>query len=174
MSISISPECKLLLYVDDSAILFSHKYPEVISRKLSSELESCSKWLVDNKLSLHLGKSECVLFGSRRKLRKVHNFDIEWNGHTIKAQSTVKYLGVNLDNFLSGETLANCIICKVNLRLKFFYRQCSLLDETTSKSLRATLIPVTLNTLADLRTQGWIKHWRKKKSDFAKQSCSIY
>ena len=77
MSISISPECKLLLYVDDSAILFSHKDPEVISRKLSSELESCSKWLVDNKLSLHLGKSECVLFGSRRKLRKVHNFDIE-------------------------------------------------------------------------------------------------
>ena len=125
MTISISSECTFLLYADDSAILFSHKDPEVISRKLSSELESCNKWLVDNKLLLHLGKTECILFGSRRKLRKVHNFEIECNGHTIKAQSSVKYLGVNLDNFLSGETIANSIIGKANTRLKFLYRQCS-------------------------------------------------
>ena len=114
---------------------FSHKDPEVISRKLSSELESCSKWLVNNKLLLHLGKTECILFGSRGKHRKVHNFEIECNGHTIKAQSSVKYLGVNLDNFLSGETIANSIIGKANSRLKFLYRQCSCLDEKIRKSL---------------------------------------
>ena len=92
MIIGNSLECKLLLYADDSAIRFSHQDPEVISRKHSSELESCSKWLVDNKLSLHLGKTECILFDSRRKLRKVHNFEIECNGHTLKAQSSVKCL----------------------------------------------------------------------------------
>ena len=43
MEISISPVCKLLSYADDSAILFSHKHPEVIYKKLSSELQSCSK-----------------------------------------------------------------------------------------------------------------------------------
>ena len=117
MEISISPECKLLLYADDSAILFSHKNPEVISRKLSSELQSCSKWLVDNKLSLHLGKTECILFGSRIKLRKVQNFRIECNGHSIQAQTSVKYLGVNLDNFLSGEAIANSIIHKVKVKV---------------------------------------------------------
>ena len=85
MTISVSSECKILLYADDSAILFSHKDPEVISRKLSSELESCSKLLVDNKLSLHLGKTDCILYGSGRKFRKVHNSEIECNGHTIKA-----------------------------------------------------------------------------------------
>ena len=122
MEISISPECKLLLYADDSAILFSHKNPEVISRKLSSELQSC-KWLVGNKLSLHLGKTECILFGSRRKLRKVQNFDIECNGHSIQAQTSVKHLGVNLDNVLSGKAIANSIIHKINLKLKFLYRQ---------------------------------------------------
>ena len=56
MTMSISHECKLLLYADDSAFLFSVRDPEVISPKLSSELEYCSKWLVNNKLSLHLGK----------------------------------------------------------------------------------------------------------------------
>ena len=57
MIISIDPDCKLLLYADDSKILFSHKDAAVISSKLSKVLESCSAWLVDNKLSLHLGKN---------------------------------------------------------------------------------------------------------------------
>ena len=83
MELSISPDSKLLLYADDSAILYSHKDPKVISEKLGFELEMCSKWLIDNKLSLHMGKTECILFGSKRKLRKVSDFSIECNGHTI-------------------------------------------------------------------------------------------
>ena len=74
MSMSISGECKLMLYADDSAILYSHKDPRVISERLGQELESCSKWLVDNKLSLHLGKTESILFGSKRKLKKIKDF----------------------------------------------------------------------------------------------------
>ena len=145
MEISISSECKLLLYADDSAILYSHKNPEMISRKLSSELESCSKWLVDNKLSLHIGKTECILYGSRKKLRKVGNFGIDCNGHSIQAQTSVKYLGVNLDKFLAGEAIANDIIQKVNSRLKFLYRQCSSLNEKTRKSLCSALIQCHLD-----------------------------
>ena len=54
MQISSDPDCKVLLYADDSAILFSHKDPRVISDKLSTVMRSCQDWLVDNKLSLHL------------------------------------------------------------------------------------------------------------------------
>ena len=54
MMISIDPDCKLLLYADDSTILFSHKDPDLIANTLGKVLESCSEWLVDNKLSLHL------------------------------------------------------------------------------------------------------------------------
>ena len=46
MELSISSECKLLLYADDSAMLYSNKDPRVISDKLGLELEMCSKWLV--------------------------------------------------------------------------------------------------------------------------------
>ena len=35
MYTSVSADCKLILYADDSAIRFSHKDPEVISQKLS-------------------------------------------------------------------------------------------------------------------------------------------
>ena len=96
MELSISSECKLLLNADDSAILYSNKDPWVISDKLGLELEMCSKWLVDNKFSLHMGKIEYIIFGSKQKLRKINTFSVECNGHTIKAQHLVKYLGLTL------------------------------------------------------------------------------
>ena len=43
---------KLILYADDSAILFPHKN----QINWGKVFESCSSWLVDNKLSLHLAK----------------------------------------------------------------------------------------------------------------------
>ena len=67
---SIDSDCKLLLYADDSTILFSHSDPDQIANKLGKVLKSCSDWLVDNKLSLHLGKTECILFGPKTKLEK--------------------------------------------------------------------------------------------------------
>ena len=65
----ISVKCKLLLYADDSALIISGFDPKEIAKELSKELESCRQWLIDNKLSLHLGKTEEILFGSKRKLR---------------------------------------------------------------------------------------------------------
>ena len=121
MSISISSKCKLMLYADDSAILFSHKDPDVISTVLGNELDSCSKWLVDNKLSLHLGKTECVLFGSKRRLSKVSNFSDNLKDHSIQSQNSVKYLGAILDSDLSGMSIVNSIVKKINGKLKFLY-----------------------------------------------------
>ena len=53
----MSVKCKLLLYADDSTLIVSGSDP------LSIELNSCRQWLIDNKLSLHLGKTESILFG---------------------------------------------------------------------------------------------------------------
>ena len=64
-------DCKLILYADDSAILLSHKCVDFISKKLGKVLESCSDWLVENKLSLCLGKTECMLFRPKRTIGKV-------------------------------------------------------------------------------------------------------
>ena len=49
--------CKLLLYADDSALIVSDNCVNNIENVLSGELHNISKWLVDNKLSLHLGKT---------------------------------------------------------------------------------------------------------------------
>ena len=74
------------------------------------ELKSCSNWLIDNKLSLHLGKTECILFGSKRNHSKNKIFSINCDNNIIKSTSSVKYLGLVLDNTLSSESCANDIV----------------------------------------------------------------
>ena len=68
---SSSVNCYLLLhYADDSALFTSGRDPKVISETVSKELESGRQWLIDNNLSLHLGKTESILFGTKFRLSR--------------------------------------------------------------------------------------------------------
>ena len=132
--------CKLLLYADDSALLVSGKDPELIQQTLSAELANVSTWLVDNKLSLHLGKTESILFGSKRKLKKFSKLTIVCNDVNIESKTSVKYLGVHLDQSLSGEVIGCKVIKKVNSRLKFLYRKGKYFNTYCKKLLASALI----------------------------------
>ena len=70
-----------------------------------------------HKLSLHVGKTECILFGTRVKLNKVPDFCVACDDHVIKFQDSINYLGVSLDSALSGENMVNSVIKKVVYRL---------------------------------------------------------
>ena len=77
-------------------------------------MESCSELLVDNKLSLHLGKTECVQFGPKRKLKKKMKILMSLEkGQVIKSQDSVKYIGLFIDNFLD----CKIIVTHLYLRL---------------------------------------------------------
>ena len=81
-----------------------------IESTLSSELEYVSNWLIDNKLSLHLGKTQSILFGMKRRLNTGVKFNVICNGNVIESKSNVTYFGVTLDQFLSGEIIASNIL----------------------------------------------------------------
>ena len=98
----LSVDCRLSLYADDSALLFSHKNSAEIASRLSIELTKCKHWLVDNKLSLHVGKTECLLFGTKHALRRVSGFQVCCDGAPVERVHNVKYLGVRLDENLNG------------------------------------------------------------------------
>ena len=69
---------KLLLYADDSAILVAGQNIAHIESLLSRELETVSEWLIGNKLSLHLRKTEPILFGSKSRLKSQSNMTIHY------------------------------------------------------------------------------------------------
>ena len=47
---------KLLLYADDSVIIYCDKNADVVASELSLDLKSCNNCLINNNLSLHVGK----------------------------------------------------------------------------------------------------------------------
>ena len=58
--------------------------------------------LVDNRPSLHVGKTESILFGSGRRLKGVGDFTIYCDGMLVQRNFEVRYLGVLLDDRLTG------------------------------------------------------------------------
>jgi hypothetical protein len=128
-----SVKCKTVLYADDSALLVSGKDVSEIEQTLSSELQSVCNWLVDNKLSIHLGKTESILFGSCRKLKDKIGLHITCNGSNILAKSEVKYLGVSIDQSFTGNNIASNVVSKSTAKLKNLYRNCNQFSLKTKK-----------------------------------------
>ena len=86
----------------------------------------------------------------------------ECNGHKIKAQNSVKYLGLNLDNQLSGKAIVNNIVQKVNARLKFLYWKCSFLEEKLRKSVCSALIQCHFDYACSSWYSGLNRNLKKK------------
>ena len=83
-------ESKLLLYADDSVLLYSDTNPKTIEEKLGAELANCIEWMTDNKLSLHVGKTESILFCSKGKLKYTHDFKVSYNDQLIERKDSIK------------------------------------------------------------------------------------
>ena len=132
--------CRLLLYADDSALVYSHKSHDVIASTLSQDLGSCKQWLVDNKLSLHVGKTESILFGSNNRLKDAREFRVTCDGSVVERVSVVKYLGIYLDECMKGTAHASDVIKKCAGRISFLYRNASLLNFHCRKILCSALI----------------------------------
>ncbi len=87
------------LFADDTTIFYSHKNIRELENTINRELIHVTNWLIANKLSLNVGKSNVLLF--RRKNEKVLPINIKINGCTIDVKEYAKYLGILIDNKLS-------------------------------------------------------------------------
>ena len=137
---SISLGCHLSLYADDSTLVASGSDPVELGEYLSGQLARCKEWMVDNRLSLHLGKTECILIGSEKRLSRAEGFRVLCDGSEVKRVSSVRYLGVMLDEHFKGKVQALSVIKKVASRLGFLYRSAPLLDFKARRMLCMSLV----------------------------------
>ncbi len=151
VNMSVSVKSKLLLYADDSVLLVSHRDPRVISNTLSQELESCNKWLIDNRLSQHLGKTEAILCGTKRKTRNTENFEVKYKDTAIESVSEVKYLKIKIDKVLSGKGTLATIVKKYTGRIRFLYRQAACLP----KAVKRTVCELLVQCHLDYAVSSW-------------------
>ena len=122
---SNSVDCDLLLYADDSCLIFTGPDLKTIEENLNTNFNSLCDWFVENKLSIHFGedKTKSIVFGPQKKLKKLDQLDIRRGDTKIKQHTSVTYLGCELDQYLSGESMVTKVLGKINGRLKFLFRK---------------------------------------------------
>ena len=98
-------------FADDTNLLNISKDYKTLQRRVNYDLFSLHKWLTANKISLNDGKTELIFF---RKGGKAPNLRIKLHGKTLVPTKVVKYLGVYLDEFLSGEAHSQELIKKLS------------------------------------------------------------
>ena len=81
-----SVKCELLLYADDTCLIFQYSDINEIEIQLNKNFSSICDWFVDNKLSIHFGedKTKSILFSSKSKIKKASPLNIQYKGKKIK------------------------------------------------------------------------------------------
>ena len=132
----------LLLYSDDSRLVFQGKDVIEIEKQLSEDFTNICEWFVDNRLSIHFGedKTKSILFASKRKIKRFPKLNIKYENIQIKQHSKVTYLGFILDETMSGESMALKVINKINSRLKSLHRKNKFLAPARRRLLCNALI----------------------------------
>ena len=108
-------DIKLLLYVDDTCLVFQHRNIKTIEEHLNRDFSTLVDWFVDNRLSVHFGedKTESILFSPKHRSTSVGQIDISYKDIKVKQYSKVTYLGCVLDECLTGESMAIQVCTKV-------------------------------------------------------------
>ena len=90
------------MYADDTHLTFESNNIDSINNYLNQDLSSISEWLVANKLTLNLSKTEFMLIGSRQRLTTFDSApSLSIDGVSIKQVENTKSLGVHIDQNLS-------------------------------------------------------------------------
>jgi hypothetical protein len=96
------------MYADDTNLTYSGSDINTIQFHLNEDLENINEWLISNKLTLNMTKTEYMLIGSRQRLSTLSdNPSFEINGIPLDRVSTTKSLGALLDENLTWSSHIN-------------------------------------------------------------------
>ena len=114
-----SMKLKFYSFADDTNVLHSHKDLKSLEKEMNAELNNVYQWLVSNKLTLNLKKTNFVIFCPYQKplpfLPTIYINDHLTNSLTyLESKDHVKYLGVHIDYKLSWKNHIDSITMKLS------------------------------------------------------------
>ena len=90
------------MFADDTNLTAVGKTLDEVRERAALDVENVRTWLCANKLSLNIGKTECVLIGSRHKTQHSDTqLRLEIENQMVKKVKSTKVLGVQLDENLN-------------------------------------------------------------------------
>ena len=130
------------MYADDTVFYCSASSVASVTQNLQCDLQTVANWLQANKLSLHIGKTNCMIICNNKKKEFLDNpiLDLSLDGKNITQATDCKYLGVTLDSQMKFKIHVNDVINKMKRALGIFTRAAQFVDPSTRITLYNTLI----------------------------------
>ena len=98
-----STSCNPRLFADDTCLILLDKHLSAVNTKINNELNAINKWIVANKLTLNLSKSNIIIVNSTsdKKDRNLPHYSVVNISSGIAVLDNVKYLDVTFDKNLN-------------------------------------------------------------------------
>ena len=119
------------LFADNTFLMIVDKNLETLEIKVNEQIRHVDYWLCKNKLSLNYSKTNYLLIHKQPKKTVHENFVIHLNDKTLKRSSTVKYLGLFIDDTLNWSSHVNYLSHQLARFSGVFYRLCNYVNKET-------------------------------------------
>ena len=127
------------LFADDTCIFYSHKNKTILENTLNSELCKVSSWLIANKLSLNVDKTNVLVFRTKN-LSDEQLLNLYINGEQLGEKIFAKYLGVLIDHKLTWEPQIKQIKSKLIKGNAILAKTRHFVDQQTIRNLYNAMI----------------------------------
>ena len=107
------------LFAVDTSILFADKSLNTIEQKVNYEMKNVSEWLLANKLSLNVSKSNFLIVRPHKNNRIIN---LKINDENLKQEAFSKYLGVLIDEKLNWKQHINQLNTKISKSIGILYK----------------------------------------------------
>ena len=138
------PNClqngQTMMFADDTTILFSSNNYKTLFDDANKELIGLDNWLISNKLSLNITKTKYVLFRTPSSKDPPFDASLTIRNKKIIKTSSIKYLGLTIQENLSWKLHMETIIGKLRACTGVVRRVKHLFDHKTLLLLYHSLI----------------------------------
>ena len=136
-------KCQIALYTDDTVLYVANKDPSKSITSLRQDVDAISTWCQNNGIRANTEKTKVMVFGSRKAIEKVPEFEIKMNAAPLQSVLSYKYLGVTLDSQLTYKLQIKRIISSVSGKLKQFQRMRSFFSKKAAILVyKSMLLPI--------------------------------
>ena len=110
------------MHVDDTNLFYSNNDIETLFSTVNMELEKISEWFKANKLSLNIKKTNYTLFhkNSTKDDLPLKLPDLKIVNSVLKRQTSIKFLGVMLDENISWKEHTKTVENKLSKNIGLF------------------------------------------------------
>ncbi len=129
------------MFADDTNISIAAKSVAELELMINSEMKNLHQWLITNRLSLNVAKTEFMIIGSRQRLL-VHNdhISIEIDGKAIERVYETKSLGLQIDEHLTWARHVENVSKKIASAIGALKRVRQFIDTDTALKIYIALI----------------------------------